>query len=144
MRVVALDIGVKRIGVAVSDPSGTVATPLRVLDAASVHGDARELVSLVDEYEAELVVIGLPCSLDGTEGPQADFVRSVGERVARFLRVPVTYCDERFSSVEARRAMTSAGVCDRDKRGSVDMVAAALFLQAYLDAHREENTPREE
>jgi len=137
MRVLGLDIGEKRIGVAVSDPSGTIATPLTVLDAVRVLGDGRELVRIAEDYEAELVVVGLPRSMDGSEGPQAARVRAAARRLAGFLRLPVEYCDERLSSVQAKRAMTDAGVSDRDKRGSVDMVAAALFLQSYLDAHRE-------
>ena len=136
MRVVALDIGEKRIGVAVSDVSGTIASPLKVLDAAAVMADGRDLKRIVEDFEAELIVIGLPRSLDGTEGPQADRVRRAGERLARLVSVPVTYVDERLSSIEARRSMTEAGTSDRDKRGSIDMVAAALFLQTYLDASR--------
>ena len=136
MRVVALDIGEKRIGVAVSDASGTIASPLKVLDAAAVMADGRDLKRIVEDFEAELIVIGLPRSLDGTEGPQADRVRRAGERLARLVSVPVTYVDERLSSIEARRSMTEAGTSDRDKRGSIDMVAAALFLQTYLDASR--------
>lgn len=142
MRVLGLDIGEKRIGVAVSDPSGTVATPLVVLDAKPVLGDGGALVRLAEDYEVELVVVGLPRSLDGSEGPQADLVRAAGDRLARFLRLPVEYYDERLSSAEARRVMTSAGVSDRDKRGSVDMIAAALFLQSYLDSHRSSDTSR--
>lgn len=142
MRVLGLDIGQKRIGVAVSDPSGTVATPLAVLDAKSALRDGGELVRLAEEYEIKLVVLGLPRSMDGSEGPQAADVRATGARLAHFLRLPIEYYDERLSSAEARRAMTSAGVSDRDKRGSVDMVAAALFLQSYLDAHRINDSPR--
>lgn len=144
MRVLGLDIGEKRIGVAVSDPTGTVATPLVVLDAKRALGDGRDLVRLAEEYEAELAVIGLPLSMDGTEGPQAAAVRAAGTRLARFLRLPVEYYDERLSSAEAKRSMTAAGVSDRDKRGSIDMVAAALFLQSYLDAHREGDSARDE
>ena len=144
MRVLGLDIGEKRIGVAVSDPTGTVATPLVVLDAKRALGDGRDLIRLAEEYEAELAVIGLPLSMDGTEGPQAAAVRAAGTRLARFLRLPVEYYDERLSSAEAKRSMTAAGVSDRDKRGSIDMVAAALFLQSYLDAHREGDSARDE
>jgi len=136
MRVLGLDIGEKRIGVAVSDPSCTIASPLRVLDAAPVLGDGAPIVRLVDEYEVELVVIGLPCSLDGSEGPQAARVRAAGTRLASFLSVPVVYHDERLSSAEASRVMGAAGLSDREKRGSLDMVAAAVFLQSYLDANR--------
>lgn len=144
MRVLGLDIGEKRIGVAISDPSGTVATPLVVLDAKRVLGDGRDLVRIAEDYEAQLAVIGLPLSMDGSEGPQAAAVRAAGERLARFLRLPVAYYDERLSSAEARRSMSDAGVSDRDKRGSIDMVAAALFLQSYLDSHRKGDTTRDD
>ena len=132
----ALDIGEKRIGVAISDPSGSVATPLTVLDAKRVLGDGGDLVRLVEDYEVGRVVVGLPLSLDGTEGPQASRVRTAAERVAGFLRVPVDFADERLSSLEATRAMSEAGSDTRHQRGTVDMVAAALFLQSYLDARK--------
>ena len=145
MRVLGLDIGEKRIGVAVSDASGTVASPLVVLDAKSVLGDGRTLVQLAEQdYDVELIVIGLPLSMDGSEGPQAERVRAAGERLARFVRVPIEYYDERLSSAEARRSMTEAGVSDRDKRGSIDMVAAALFLQSFLDTRRESDSSRDD
>ena len=134
MRVLALDIGEKRIGVAVSDPSGTVATPVVVLDAPQVMGDGRGLVALVDEYEAELIVVGLPLSLDGSEGPQAQRVRSAARRLAGFVQVPMEFFDERLSSTEASKSMASSGVSSRARRGSVDMVAATIFLQSFLDA----------
>ncbi len=140
MRVLGLDIGEKRIGVAVSDPSGTVATPLAVVDAAPALGDGTGLRTLVADYEVELLVVGLPLSLDGTEGPQAARVRHAAGRLERLLGVPVTYTDERLSSSAASRAMAESGASERDRRGSVDMVAATLFLQAYLDARRGEVT----
>lgn len=136
MRALGLDIGEKRIGVAISDPSGTVATPLKVVATADALGDARVLRRFVDDYEVELIVIGLPLSLDGSEGPQAAQTRSIAERLVRSLDIPVEYHDERLSSTQAKRAMTEAGVSDKAKRGSVDMVAASLFLQSYLDARR--------
>ena len=144
MRVLGLDIGEKRIGVAVSDPSGSVATPLAVLDARRALGDGRELARLVADYDVELLVAGLPLSLDGSEGPQALRVRSAAQRLAGLVSLPLEFADERLSSTEARRTMTDAGVTDRDKRGSIDMVAAAIFLQTYLDACRETTTGSEE
>ena len=137
MRILGLDIGETRIGVAVSDPSGSVATPLVVLDARRALGDGRDLGRIVDDYDIELLVAGLPLSLDGTEGPQAARVRQVAKRLAERAALPLDFADERLSSVQARRSMTAAGVSDRAKRGSVDMVAAAIFLQGYLDARRE-------
>lgn len=144
MRVLGLDIGEKRIGVAVSDPSGSVATPLAVLDARRALGDGQELARLVADYDVELLVAGLPLSLDGSEGPQALRVRSAAQRLAGLVSLPLEFADERLSSTEARRTMTDAGVTDRDKRGSIDMVAAAIFLQTYLDACREPTTGSEE
>ena len=136
MRVLALDIGEKRIGVAVSDPSGSVATPVKVLATQAVLGDSRVLLNLAEDYEVDLVVVGLPLSLDGTEGKQATEVRRIGGLLAKTLPVPFEYFDERLSSSAAKRAMTEAGVSDRQQRGSVDMVAASLFLQSYLDSRR--------
>jgi putative Holliday junction resolvase len=137
VRILGLDIGEKRIGVAVSDPSGTVATPLAVIDARKATGDGRELSRLVEDYEAELLVAGLPLSLDGSEGPQAARVRATATRLSALVSLPVEFSDERLSSAAARRAMTEAGVSDRNKRGSIDMVAAAIFLQTYLDTRRD-------
>jgi putative Holliday junction resolvase len=137
VRILGLDIGEKRIGVAVSDPSGTVATPLAVIDARKALGDGSELSRLAADYEAELLVAGLPLSLDGSEGPQAARVRTAAKRLAVLVSLPLEFADERLSSASARRTMTEAGVSDRDKRGSIDMVAAAIFLQSYLDARRE-------
>jgi putative Holliday junction resolvase len=133
VRVLALDIGEKRIGVAVSDPSGTVASPLVVLDARKVLGDGQDLRRLAEEYEIGLVVVGLPLSLDGSEGPQAGAVRRAAKRLAGFLPLPFEFVDERLSSTQAIRSMGEAGASSRDARGSVDMVAAAIFLQSYLD-----------
>ena len=138
MRALALDIGERRIGVAVSDPSGTVATPLRVLDTALVMRDALVLQRVVDDYEVEVLVVGLPLSMDGSEGPQAAAVRRIAARLAGSVSVPIEFFDERLSSTQAKRAMTEAGVSDKAKRGSVDMVAASLFLQSYLDARRDQ------
>jgi len=136
VRVLALDIGEKRIGVAVSDPSGSVATPVKVLATQSVLGDSRLLANLIDDYEVELVVVGLPLSLDGTEGKQAAEVRRISALLAKTTPLPFEYYDERLSSSAAKRAMTEAGVSDKAKRGSVDMVAASLFLQSFLDSRR--------
>jgi putative Holliday junction resolvase len=134
VRVIALDIGEKRIGVAVSDPTGTVATPLAVVDTGPALANGDKLMRIVKDYEPELVVVGLPLSMDGTEGAQARRVRDTAKRLARFLPERVEFIDERLSSVEASRRMREAGHDARQQRGSVDMVAASIFLQEYLDA----------
>lgn len=135
MRIAALDIGERRIGVAISDPGERVSTPLKVLDAGVLR-DPAPLLRLLEEYEIGRLVVGLPLSLDGSEGPQARTVRAAGARIAEATGLSVEYVDERLSSAAARRALTEGGVSDRDKRGRVDMAAASLFLQSYLDARR--------
>ncbi|MBA4370262.1 MAG: Holliday junction resolvase RuvX [Coriobacteriaceae bacterium] len=134
MRALGLDIGEKRVGVALSDASGRIASPLTVVDA----GDITVIERLVRDHEVDIVVVGLPLSLDGTEGPQARSVRDVGGQLARRLPVPVQFHDERLSTTEAARAMAAAGVGGRRARGKVDMVAAAIVLQAFLDSGRTE------
>lgn len=135
MRAVALDIGEKRIGVAISDPLGRVATPLAVIDARETMGDAASLKRLLADYDdVATLVVGLPLSLDGAEGPQARHARVTGERIAEKVGLPVVFADERLSSTEAQRRMSEAGADTKKQRGSLDMVAAAVFLQAYLDA----------
>lgn len=139
MRVLALDIGEKRIGVAVSDPSGRVAIPLAVLDARRVLGDGSELRRLLGDYDdVEALVVGLPRTLSGEESSQAARIRVAAGRIAEMTGLPVNFADERLSSAEAERRMAEMGLDSRQRRGSVDMVAAAIFLQAYLDSERRE------
>jgi putative pre-16S rRNA nuclease len=136
VRRLGFDIGERRIGVAVSDPSGTVATPLVVLDARKLAGDLAPLRRLIDDYEPGELVVGLPLTLAGDEGPQASCVKVTVRRLLEPLGIPVAYHDERLSSTEANRAMAASGADERARRGSVDMVAAAILLQGYLDARR--------
>ncbi|MDO8848608.1 MAG: Holliday junction resolvase RuvX [Coriobacteriia bacterium] len=132
MRALGLDIGSVRVGVAVSDPAGAVASPVTVLDASDL--DSGRLARIVEDYEAEMLVVGLPLTLAGEEGPQAALVRDTAERLAARLGLPLAFADERNSSAEAKRAMRSAGMSDKQQRGMVDKVAAALVLQSWLDA----------
>ena len=134
MRALGIDIGERRIGVAVSDPTGTVATPLVVLDARELARSTVPLRRLIEDYEPDLFVVGLPLTLSGEEGPQAAAVRVTVRRLIEPLGIPVAYHDERLSSTAANRAMAAAGADARARRGSVDMVAASLLLQSYLDA----------
>jgi len=138
LRVVGLDLGGRRIGVAVSDASGTVASPHSVLerrgDTASDHAT---IAAVIAELGAERVVVGLPLSLDGTVGPAASAVRDEIEALAAVLPVPVETHDERFTTITAERALTAQRVRARDRRGVVDKVAAAVILQSWLDATRD-------
>ncbi len=143
MRLLGLDIGDVRVGVAVSDPSGTVATPLTTLDGRKLAADPQDVVRLVDEYEAGCVVVGLPVTMAGEEGPQAQSVRRRVNALQERLAVPVTLWDERLTTAQARRSLAEAGLDERRIRESVDMVAASIILQSYLDAHRGEQAGRD-
>lgn len=134
MRVLALDIGEVRVGVAVSDPAGRVASPVCVLPAQEVLARAVTFRRVLEDWEPELLVCGRPMTLAGEEGPQAARVREQAERVAAACGLPLEFEDERLSSAEAKRILREQGLSERAMRGKVDMVAASLFLQAWLDA----------
>lgn len=122
-RVLALDFGDARCGVAISDPTGTLATPLEAVERPDTKRGLQRVVRLVEEREAERVVVGLPLSLSGEEGPQARHTREWAERLAARVRVPVDLHDERFTTRQAER---TGGRADADSR------AAAHLLEAYL------------
>ena len=134
MRVLALDIGQTRIGIAASDATGKVASPVAVLPAQEVVSGARTWRRVLEDYEPELLVCGLPITLAGEEGPQAECIREIAMKISRACGVPLEFQDERLSSAEAKRILREQGLNERRMRGKVDMVAASLFLQTWLDA----------
>lgn len=136
MRVMALDIGASRIGIAVSDVDERVATPVCVLPAAEVLERAASWRRVLDDWEPELLVSGLPLTLTGEEGPQAHTVRAVAGQIAAATGIPVEFADERLSSVTAKRILRENGASEREMRGKVDMIAASIFLQTWLDARK--------
>jgi putative holliday junction resolvase len=134
VRVLALDLGSKRIGVAVSDPSETIASPDRVLErSGSRTRDHKAIGDLVAEWEAELVVVGLPLSLSGKDGPAARATREEADELAAALTVPVELHDERLTTVTASRTLQEAKMTADARRRVVDKVAAAVLLQSWLD-----------
>lgn len=132
----ALDIGKVRCGIAISDPQMSVASPLCVLPMEEVRGMAPSFRRLLEDWEPEELLFGLPLTLSGEEGPQAAFVRSVAQDVAQACGLPSRFADERLSSSEAKRELAQMGYDERKMRGKVDMIAAAVFLQAWLDGRR--------
>ena len=132
MRVLALDLGERRIGVALSDSLGLLATPLTVLKGKSREAELAFIVELVRKHQVEQVVVGYPRSLNGTIGPQAQRVEKYVERLRAHLQVPVILWDEQFSTVQAEQLMRETG--QRVQRESIDAAAAAVILQSYLDA----------
>jgi putative pre-16S rRNA nuclease len=138
VRALGLDLGTKRIGVAVSDRTGTIASPLTVIvRGRSRRQDHERIAALVREEEAEVLVVGLPRSLSGAKGPAERAAATEIEVLASVVGVPVETHDERFTTVTATRALTEGGVRARHRRQLVDQVAAAVILQAWLDARRE-------
>lgn len=134
MRILALDVGDKRIGVAISDPSQLLARSLKVIQRGSRQEDFAAVARLVEEYEVERVVVGYPRSLDGTVGEQADKVERYAAGLAKAMDVPLVLWDERFSTVSAEKLMREAGSRGKKRREWVDAVAAAVILQDYLDS----------
>lgn len=138
MRVVGLDLGSRRIGVAVSDPSGVLASPRTVVGRSRDHArDHRAIAAIVDEVGAEAVVVGMPLSLDGRWGPAARLVQAEIDELAAVLTVPVVSHDERLTTVSADRILIGAGLKAPERRQVVDQVAAAVLLQSWLDGREQ-------
>jgi putative holliday junction resolvase len=130
-----IDVGSVRVGVAASDPTGTIASPVGVLprdDRVLWRGLGEE----ASRRAAQLVVVGLPRRLDGSEGEAARAARAFAERAGRELRLPVVLWDERLTTVQAERTLIAAGQRRARRRRAIDAVAAALILQNWLDAGR--------
>jgi len=137
MRALGVDLGSRRIGVALSDSAGTVASPFEVVErSGDRQRDHRRLADLVDETEAEIVVVGVPYSMDGSVGPAARRALAEIRVLGRALRVPVETYDERLSTVTAHRSLREMNVGAVTRRRVVDKIAAAVILQSWLD-HRD-------
>ena len=135
MRVLGIDLGSKRIGIAASDRSGTIASPLTVLQrCGSQGGDHRNIAKIVVEEEAVAIVVGLPLNMDGSEGKAAQSARAEVERMATVVGVPVYVHDERLTTVAADRVMMEQNMNAQARRKVVDKWAAAVILQAWLDS----------
>lgn len=133
MRIMALDIGEVRVGVAVSDPGERVASPICVLSAPEVLGCAKSFKRVLEDWEPELLLCGLPLTMAGEEGPQAQRIRKAAAQISAGCGIPHEFTDERLSSSEAKRSLHEKGYDEKAMRGKVDMIAASLFLQAWLD-----------
>jgi putative holliday junction resolvase len=136
MRVLSLDLGEQRIGVALSDETETLASALTTLRAVGPRKDAQAVATLVREHEAGAVVVGVPWRLDGSLGPQAAKAMAFVERLRRSLRVPIVTRDERLTSVAANERLAEAGVRRHERKARIDSAAAVLILQEYLDEKR--------
>jgi putative Holliday junction resolvase len=135
-RVVAVDPGSRRVGVAVSDPDRLIAQPLCQIPAAPLESLPERLVALAREQEAEELVVGLPRRLDGGLGPEAHAARELADRLRALSGLPVTLVDERLTSAAAERALVATGIKRARRRQLSDQVAAALILRHHLDRRR--------
>ena len=128
-----LDPGERRIGVALSDAIGMIAQPYEVIDRRKVDAVAA-IKALCAEYEVETVVIGLPRTLSGAEGPSAVMARELGAAVGDATGCDIQFFDERFTTVQAESALLESGMRRRKRREKIDKVAAAMMLQGFLDS----------
>jgi putative holliday junction resolvase len=131
-RILALDYGTKRIGVALSDELGWTAQPLETFERRTLDRDVAHIVSLVETHEVGQVVLGFPLQLDGREGPAIQAMRTFAVHLEQGLPVPLVFWDERLTTKAAEDLLIAADVSRKKRKGAVDRVAAAILLQSYL------------
>lgn len=136
MRIMCIDLGTKTIGMAISDPMGLTAQPVSTIRRKSTEADIAGLIRTAEEREVELIVVGLPINMDGTEGPRAEATRRFVERLEAMTELPIEFRDERLSTVAVTRVLIDADVSREKRKGCVDKLAASYILQGYLDDHR--------
>ncbi len=134
MTYLALDIGARRIGVAVGSTDIKLATPLAVIQHETVEADAARVRTLAAQYDAERIIVGLPRELDGGIGPQAQKVMAFVERLAQHVALPFEYFDERYSTAQAIDRQRAMGINDKRGRATIDAAAAAVILQDFLNS----------
>ncbi len=135
-RIMALDIGGRRIGVALSDPGRVLASPLTTLRAEPRAAAIARIAALAAQHEVAAIVVGLPLTLTGEVGPQAQIVQTFADELRQVVAVPVHLFDERLTSVAAERMMIELGIKPDRRKERIDEVAAAIILQDFLDARR--------
>ena len=139
-RVLAVDFGERRVGLAVSDPSATLARPLpTLLRRPGKRAPVAQIARIAAEHEVDVIVVGLPLDLSGEETPWTQTVRDFGTKLATSSGARIEYMDERLTSVMAERAVRSLGLkrSERERKDRIDAMAAVMILQAYLDRHHE-------
>ncbi|SVB45065.1 uncharacterized protein METZ01_LOCUS197919, partial [marine metagenome] len=139
-RTLALDFGDKRIGVALSDPSGVLASPLTTVTRTNAHNDFNAISDLVTGHAVETLVVGLPVSLNGTIGPQAQKTLNFCDELRKIISVPIETLNEQYTSAEAELRIRESGGKPSKHRGQVDALAAAIILQEWLDAEQAPTT----
>ena len=141
-RVLGLDYGRQRIGVAISDPLGITAQPLDTLQGLNIHEVIRELVNIVHGYKVERIVVGLPLTLGGEKGRSAKAVECFIDQLSRHISIPISTWDERLTSVEAERYLKLMNKKPSRQKEKIDQIASVLILQNFLDFHK--GSPQED
>jgi len=134
--VLALDLGKRRIGLALSDALGITAQGLETLERTNIRADLARLKQIISEYNVSRVLIGYPLHMGGQEGRQAVHARDFGARLQAATGLPVEFWDERLTTVEAQRVLRQSGISIEKRAKAVDRLAAVILLESYLDSHR--------
>lgn len=135
-RVLALDFGKRRIGLAVSDELGITAQGIETLQRTNVREDLARLAQLIAEKSVSLILMGNPLHMSGREGRQVEYTRDFAERLSTATGVPVEYWDERLTSVQAERVLRESGISIEKRARAVDQLAAVILLESYLDSQQ--------
>lgn len=135
-RVLALDVGKRRIGLALSDPLGITAQGLQTLERSRIREDLAYLAEVVSSQDVRLILVGNPLHMSGDAGRQAQYVREFGDRLQVATGVPVEYWDERLTTVEAQRVLKGSGISIEKRARAVDRLAAVILLASYLDSRQ--------
>ena len=133
-RILGLDVGTKRIGVALSDPLGITAQPLMTIERESRKKDLEAIEALLDQYQVRKVVVGMPYNMNGTIGPSGEMAKMVGEKIKNKFKIELIYVDERLSTVSAERVLIEGDIRREERKNIIDKVAASYILQTYLDS----------
>ncbi len=140
-RILALDFGKKRIGLAVSDPLGLTAQGLETLHRTRVRDDLEALSGLIRDYQVSLILVGMPLHMSGDESRQSEHTREFSERLRQHAGVPVRYWDERWTSVQAARVLRESGIGREKRAAAIDRLSAVILLESYLDSIRANPEP---
>jgi len=135
-RSLGLDIGDKRIGVALSDPQGILASPFTIIKCRDDAADIEAIIDVISQYQVKQIIVGLPLSMDGSIGKQAEKVRAFTQKLCSHTEVPVEFRDERLTTVSAKRLMQAVNTKKTKKKVRHDAIAAAFVLEGYLNETR--------
>ncbi|KRQ86872.1 putative Holliday junction resolvase [Caloramator mitchellensis] len=136
MRILGLDIGEKRIGIALSDPLGWTAQSLKTLERRGIKSDLMEIIKIINEHNIEKIVVGLPKNMNGSLGPASEKVMRFCEKLKEKTDKEIVFEDERLTTMQAERILIDADMSRKKRKGVIDSVAATFILQSYLDRNR--------